>query len=225
MKKQIILAAIALGLVTSSFGQGYMSFATTGRSWVYDNFSTWGVSQNGGTLNNINVAFLIANAGSTSLIGAGSPTSNTVTLSHSAWASILTDPNFSLGVNMGTGSTAIVGINTASIARGGFGYLAGAGFQVNGFGNSTANLPVAVYVIAWNNAYATPAFAAAAGAAVGWSSVFTYTLQKDTITPAPFFNTSGMAAFGVSPLLIPEPSSIALAGLGGLSLWLFRRRK
>jgi len=232
MKKQIILGAIVLGFAASSFGQGYAAFYTTAKSWVYDNFSTAGTSQVGGTAGaNIFTALLIGSGvPAVDAVSASNPTGNTTAFSASTgatiWSDILNDPNYQLAQNL-SGNTLVVGtINTAGTTRGGFSYQSGASFQVAGWGNNTANTPVSVYVIGWNAAYATPALAAAAGAAVGWSSPFTYTLLKDTTTSPSSANASGLTAFGVTPIAAaPEPATMALAALGGASLLLFRRRK
>ena len=227
MKKQIILlAAIVVGIASSSFGQGYMNFGTSGKNWVYDDFTTHGISVvSSGTAD---VAFMIGNLGATPSVDAistSNPSGNTANLSATAWTDILTDPNFSLGYNLSGPTLASTTVNTASIARGGFGYKGGAEFQVNGYGNTLATASYTVYVIAWNAAYATPTAAANAGAAVGWSNPFTYVLQPNTSTTPANFITSGMTAFGVSPVTpVPEPTTMALFGLGGLALLAFRRR-
>jgi len=225
MKKQIILAALVVGFAASSFGQGYMLFATSGRSWLYDNFTTPGTSVLGGSAGStIDLAVLIATQGDTPLVGSvGNPTGNTSTLSPNVWTEILNDPNFSLVGNAIGGTNAIVGVNTANTTRGGFAYNGGSSFQVAGYGSISGNVNVTAYVIGWNSAYATPQAAALANAAVGWSNPFTYIIINGVLTTPATMNASGMTAFGVSP--VPEPATMALAGLGGLALLAFRRRK
>jgi len=228
MKKQLIIAAVALGMAASSFAQGYALFGTSGKSWVWDDFSTSGVSQNGGTAGaNINLAFLIGAQSATPLLGTtGNASGNTTPFSNAAgttiWNNILNDPNFGLAKNLANGNIVQTTVNTSSLVLGGWSF--GSTFQVQGLAGGNYS----VIAIGWNAAYATPSAAAAAGAAVGWSSVFAYTLQPDTSTAPSTFNGSGMTAFGVTPIApaaTPEPGTMALAAIGGASLLLFRRKK
>jgi len=219
---------MVLGIAGSSFGQGYAIFGTSGKSWVWDNFSTAGTSQVGGTASaNIDIAFLIGSTANTPLLGTvGNPSGNTTSFNMSQgttiWNDILNDPNFSLAQNLGTSSLAITPVNTSALVRGGWSYLGGASFQVANHAGGTYS----IVAIAWDAAYSTPQLAAAADAAVGWSSVFSYALQPDTSTAPGTFNGAGMTPFGVTSIAtVPEPTALALAGLGGLSLLLGRRKK
>jgi len=231
MKKQtILLVAIVAGMASSSFAQGYAIFGTSGKNFIYDDFTTPGSSVvSSGTAN---VAFLIGATGQTPLIdsaiGASNPTSNTNTLSATAWSDILNDQNFSLGYNYNSGSPSLCVVldNTSTLAKGGINYNAGGTFQVNGYTSIASATAVEIYVIAWNASYATPALAAANNAAVGWSAPFTYSLSASLSSPPSNMSASGLTAFGVSQVTtIPEPATMALFGLGGLSVLLFRRRK
>jgi len=70
--------------------------------------------------------------------------------------------------------------------------------------------------------------------ALGWSNPMTYQLgtaatdsngaadldESHTQIPAGY----NLNSFGIAPTIVPEPATLALAGLGGLSLLLFRRR-
>jgi len=94
--------------------------------------------------------------------------------------------------------------------------------------------PAYFYVAVWNSAYATPELAAAAGGAgmgyVGYNNVFSMT-PGSSISYPPITGGGGstwVAAGDETPLLIgivPEPSTLALAGLGAAALMIFRRRK
>jgi hypothetical protein len=230
MKKQLILAALLTGIAASSFAQGYCVFGTSGKSWVWDNFSTPGTSQVGGTAGaNINLAFLIGSTANTPLLGnTGNGSGNTTAFSQSAgttiWTDIMSDPNFTIAHNQTGGAIVQTPVNTSSLVRGGWSFGGGSSFQVQNFVGGSYK----VVVVGWDAAYATLAAAQAANAAVGWSSAFTYTLQPDLSTAPSTFNGSGMTAFGVTPITVaavPEPSTMALAALGGASLLLFRRRK
>jgi hypothetical protein len=131
-----------------------------------------------------------------------------------AWNAILGDSNFQLGYNYNTGNLMMV----TNGGNGNFAYSAST-FPLSGspIGNITE------YVVAWLAADgSTPSAAALAGAPVGWSAPFNYLTTSSIGTPLTLAN-SGFVGFGVAP--VPEPSTLALAGLGGLSLLLFRRRR
>lgn len=82
-------------------------------------------------------------------------------------------------------------------------------------------------MVAWSGNYTT--FAAAYAAAqsdlsvkVGWSALLTRpTSQNATDLNPP--NLQGLASFAITT--VPEPSTMALAGLGAAALLIFRRRK
>jgi hypothetical protein len=78
---------------------------------------------------------------------------------------------------------------------------------------------------AWYNGgqYATYEAALAAGKNVGVSGLYQFIPNPITSPLLPDMDSLGMAAFTVG--IVPEPSTIALAGLGLASLWAFRRRK
>ena len=218
MKKLVLLSTIMASLAgISAFGQGYFQF-TTAKSAVYDGF-------NGGAAavsTAVDVAFLWAASGDVPTVEGilnGVPIATTTASSTytttAAWAAILNDPNFQIGVNSGTGLQAI----TASPANGALSYNGGGAFA--GPLATVPGVAYSLFMIGWDGTYATPALAAAANASVGWSPVFAYTCATSTGIPS---NFSAAAKFGVAGI-IPEPTTIALAGLGGLALLGFRRRK
>ncbi len=222
MKKTLITVALAVASM-ASFGQGYFLFTGTPRT-AWDAFSSPGVAKGNSTMN---VSFLWAANGATpmvSALGASSGTNNqtsglggfTPSQLTTAWTDILTDPNFTVAVNAGTSST-VVGLTTAA---GGNTYNASGTFGVTG---TAPGANYELYMIGWNSLYATPALAAAGSSAVGWSAPFSYAAVTSIGTPLSM-SASGLTAFGVQGV-IPEPTTLALAGLGGLSLLLIRRRK
>jgi hypothetical protein len=113
-------------------------------------------------------------------------------------------------------------------------FLLGGGFFVGGFPlvsevmNSVSGPGVYLQVRAWDNAggqYTTweqawNAALAGSDTAVGWSEVFWQPVNSGLGEPASLDNFESFNIF-----IVPEPSTVALFGLGGLSLWLFRRRK
>ncbi len=229
MKKLILMSSLAIMFVSlSAFGQGYFTFTGSTRQ-VWDGWSTAGVAKNDITNS---VAFLwgsgtplvdsIQSAVSTNAL-AGVSASGTTNGAYSvttAWADILGDSSFHLATNFANGLV----VTTNSNANGSWVYQFNGG-QAFGVTNTAPNFLYQIFAIGWDNAgglYLTPQAAAAAGVYVGWSSVFNYT---STDVP-PLGNPPAMTitSFGVAGA-VPEPGTMALAGLGGLLLLAFRRRK
>jgi hypothetical protein len=205
----------------TAFGQGYLSF-TAGKSQVWT-----GGLPGGGVISTLNVSFLwgTANVASAAATLAGStisatsiPRTNLVAWGEAdpnaaMWTAILTDVNFTLAKNNTTGNAVMQPV----IANGGFTY---GNVPLQG---STAGTTVYAYEIAWTGGFATPALAQTGAASVGWGNVFSYTLTASTAGAG---TITGASQFGVGKWApIPEPTTIALAGLGALSLLAFRRRK
>jgi hypothetical protein len=214
MKKTLVTIAIA-AVTLGSFAQGYFSFTGNPRT-AWDGFTTSGSSKPAATLN---VGFLFG-TGSAMISGlASSVPTNSFSANFSvstAWTDILNDPNFAVAA---TGGSTVV---QATASNGSWSYNGGNTFAVTGSAVQTYN----IIEFAWSSAYATPQAAAAAGSPVGWGSAFSYTSVSSIGTPLTF-PASGATPFGVvaTPVVTPEPTTLALAGLGGASLLLFRRRK
>ena len=215
MKKAILaIALVATGL--TSFGQGYVLF-TTGTRQVWDTLVT-PIKPDAG----LNVGFLWAPVGTTATItslAASTATNGTTSVNiATAWSDILgSNGGYTLAVNNGTSATAI----TTTTSVGGVSYNAANTFALAG---TTGGSSYSVYAIAWSNAYSTPQAAQTAGAAVGWSSVFTYATSAAANGTPYSFSVSGMTPFGLAGAPVPEPGTIALAGMGIASLLAFRRR-
>ncbi|MCO5051835.1 MAG: PEP-CTERM sorting domain-containing protein [Verrucomicrobiae bacterium] len=84
----------------------------------------------------------------------------------------------------------------------------------------------ALVVRGWLGTAATWDEALAQGAATGWSAIFTMseTGNPTTVPAGTPIATSGSFPAGMV-IAIPEPTSMALAGLGAAALLIFRRRK
>jgi hypothetical protein len=65
------------------------------------------------------------------------------------------------------------------------------------------------------------AFKAAGGANVGGEKTFTITLGGGSVAPA---NLTGVSGFSYTPVVVPEPSTIALGLLGAAALFIRRRK-
>ena len=223
MKKIIAFSLVAVSLVaTSSFGQGYF-LLTSGKSQAYDGFTTPGVAALGAT---VDVSFMWAAASTTPLIdtaisaqslklGTNGQTGLNYTAA-TAWGDVL-NGQFTVATNSGTGNMVVATTSTTGIIS----YNGGFSFGVTGTAPGTT---YTIYEIAWSSAYADPFAAAAANAAVGWSAPIQYTAVASIGTPQA--TLGAFPSFGTfAPAAAPEPSTMALAALGGASLLLFRRRK
>ena len=224
MKKLLVVLTLVGAVSATALAQGNFQFSGASKG-VWDNYSTANGHISG---QNIDVSFFwgtgtpliqgIAGSGFGSSGGGiytptnGVTTGTTFSVS-TAWTDILTDPNFHMATN---GVTPVVQL--ASSSNGGFSYNGGTGFAINAASGQAYN----VFVIGWNATYADPFAAQAAGSAVGWSQVFSYTATTGVTQPA--LMSGSALPFGVISST-PEPGTMALAALGGASLLLFRRRK
>lgn len=213
MKKIVLIGALVGTLASmSAFGQGFFTFSGSSRAvWDDTNLTPRNDTSN-------MVAFLWAPQSSVAAVSGiqASVATNAVSTPGTAWQTILGESNFHFATNSGTG--ALVTQQTA--ANGGFLYLSGGGFGVTG---TSANVTYTILIIGWNTAgglYTNPFAAAAAGQALGWAATFEYTSKDAPPLGSP--GTMVFGAFGVAP--VPEPTSLALAGLGIASLLVFRRR-
>jgi len=90
----------------------------------------------------------------------------------------------------------------------------------------TVNLEVRVWDSSLASSYeAAVALGAAYTGLLGHSAMFSYTYPTSA-TPAPSeSNMNAFQGFTIGVVAVPEPATFALAGLGALSVLLFRRRK
>ena len=217
----------SLVIAASAFAQGQVLFTSSG-SYIW-NTNSARVSAIGA----VDVGFIFSTSSSAVAgvegIGGytGTPTNTAnVTLTSaqnaSAWTALLTDPNFQIATNTSTSSTVV---ETTSAAGG----LSGSAFTLGG--TSASGGTIYIVAFAWQaSAGSDPWAAQAAGASLGWSKVFSYgyvagPVPGPTGTPVSLNTLTAGWQFGVLGVSsVPEPSTMALAALGGASLLLFRRR-
>jgi len=216
MKKLIIATALMAGTAVSGFSQGQVFFQNAGTSQLYFNSSA-------SSANKVTI-------GSIASQPAAASTSTGVVDVGLYWsATAFTD------AAQGTLADTVT-INTTTA-----GDIAGPGtFAISGAPSGTGT-DFFVQVYAWDSTYATPDAAIAAGAYfAAWSAGAanaTYGLSgaaqeifNATVSPAagiPIFGT-GAGQWGRAVMLVqqgPEPTTLALGGLGAAALLMFRRRK
>jgi hypothetical protein len=240
MKKQIALLAAVLAVSGfTALGQGYVTLSTgTGQFW--NEYTTPGVGIRDNT--GLDVAFLWAPSGTSDLlasqgtsqyqsstggavanqvatngvasISAAGSLSNIVTMiTTGGWAFATNDTTGSAGFN-----TLISGGDTS---KGAYTYANGlAGGLVQILGASGAE-NIELIAVAWN---ASAASLTAAGD-IGWSNPISYLTGASSTDPNGGVSLTAMNQFGTAVIAVPEPTTLALAGLGGLSMLFLRRRK
>ena len=221
MKKQIALLATLMAVGSlSAFGQGFVAFSS-GAAIVYNEYTTPGV---GVTLNSsgIDATFLWAATTTVDPLGAGQASTGVTSAPGSAWTTVenmISSGGWTVAQNFSTSTEA----DNAPISTvGGLNYNANNSFDLAGI---TGGSVYQIVVIAWANVGNTIVNLSQAeqGGTVGWSSSFDYTSGASSSSPVNQMSSEGLGKFGVAP--IPEPTTLALAGLGGLSMLFLRRRK
>jgi hypothetical protein len=230
MKKLILTITLGTAMSCSVFAQGSFIFSTSGHN-EYDDWTTPGT----GLANNLDdfALFIEANdaTGLTPAVvtaAGGAVGINATALPGGlsvaqAWTDILGDTTFILATNSSTATGVYGGPTTGA---GGISYLSGATFLVTN--TISGGGTVSLYIVGWDAADgATPAIAAGNGSPVGWSGAFNYSYAAgpNPGPPGTPGNDQGLVTpFGVAISPTPEPGTMALAGLGGISMLLFRRR-
>jgi hypothetical protein len=212
--KKLLLTSVASLLAVAAFAQGTVTFqnASTVAGWatVVNRNVTWGESAA-----NFNPL----------LVAGGNVASNYAGLNLSSLRAALyyapgtiADGDWAL-VNLAAQGTAATFKQSTSATAGSW------------FGGTRTLTTIAsqggvasLMVIVWDSALSNdPLSEAARGGLWGRSAVFSYTTPASS-TPAPAdFLPNNLQGFTVG--VIPEPSSMAIAGLGAAALVFFRRRK
>jgi len=204
--KKLILSTLAVGsLAVTSFGQGVIYFDGSNNSSTSPTATSEGqVFLNGvlDTTTDINAELVYGtSAGNVSIAN------SVVTLLLSSSA---TQGNSTLGETLS--------------AAGDVTFFPGQLYDNSGtayqFPTIAAGTSVFFDVYGWTGNYSSYAAALAGGALTGSSGVFSESLASATGTAN---DIEGMAALNLQA--VPEPTTMALAGLGGLSLFFLRRKK
>jgi hypothetical protein len=209
MKKLLTLAAL-LGTAAMSFGQGYVNFQNLSTSRV----STNGTLQAAAPVGTWYYALLVAPS-----------TQGTISSDYAGWtfAAIGTNTS-SAGRLLGNNADGGLAVQIA-----GFAATATADFAVVGW-SSNIGTDWNAYRAWWNNGSHDTGASAGTG---GWSGT-SVVAQDIALAPSggPYNSMFGPASAGAIPGMnlaftaaVPEPSTMALAGLGAAALVIFRRRK
>jgi len=229
MKKLVITTAMSLGLLASSYAQGFFSF---------DNSPDYTGAANANT---ITIGALGAAGEGTvgAVVGSGGAPNYSVGylwLLGTAQSGNSLTPTVFLGDGAVYGAQTLNGqpIAVSSPAIGSFLAATGDAPDAGGlYGNGSISPAssgladgtlITIQVVAWYDPSGTATFASALAANtinVGWSSLYTIRLAAGLDTTVADLS----AVNGFTVQAVPEPTTMALGALGGLSLLLFRRKQ
>jgi hypothetical protein len=232
MKKQIaILATIIAASGFTAFGQDWITVGTSTHGNVWDSFS--GPTPTMAGLNDVNIEVLWATDGTADALGAGTGTNSTGTATGGqATITSMLASGWTLAQNYGSGNgTAALGtVETATEGSGKTAgqitpYNGGNSFQLSTASTGISGSTIELVLIGFNGSASSYSTATA----LGWTSMLTDPVGLNAADPngtTTQNGDSGFAAFGVeSVTATPEPATLALACLGGLSMLGLRRRK
>lgn len=207
MKKLLTLSAITL-LAVSAFGQGQVLFNNLDKTATPNILAPV-------HMDTLTGALLSGTQARAALLGGPAATGIGSSLANIGNLTMLANPtDGSTWVNFRTGGAA----GYVSVGATGARILNNVGY------NSSAMLQM----VAWTGNFSdwASAYNAAKGGdltvKIGWSSTWNVTTTTSPTDPA-FPRNLGLTEFAVA--IVPEPSTLALAGLGAAAMLIFRRRK
>lgn len=223
--KKAILTFLALGAVVSSYAQGYLGFSNGNTTLVTTNSTqdylgnqlsggTSGVTPGSGVAPQGYYYALLYQAYS------GSTAANNMnSLTSEGWLWSGDYATNALGGGRFTGGTDVA---VAGITAGGNYQFVVVGWSSNEGGANWATVANELATGIWNNANGF--------AGISSVGVVTGVAGAPPSTPSTLFGSSpaistGFSLYDVPVTIIPEPGTMALAGLGGAALLLFRRKK
>lgn len=232
MKKLIAILATAIGVVGfSACGQDWVTVAdSAGNYVVWDGFTTPGTEKVAGA-GDVTIDVLWALGGTADPLGAASPTNGTSSASAEATITSMLASGWTLAQNYdsGAGTAALGTVSTTTGgtqgAKGGsvVAYNGGNPFEINQSATGPSGGTIELLYVAMNGGASSYATASA----LGWSSLYNepigLTASDPNATTPQTFGVANGNAIGVNP--VPEPATLALAGLGGLATLMLRRRK
>jgi len=239
MKKQIaLLATIMVTSGLAAFGQGFVNL-NVANLWIYDQFTTPGVGVKDNA--NLDVVYLWAPTATADLLTSQGTGPNQSTINGAAVDQVATNGIVSMASPLATITSmvtsggwnfvtndypATAGFGTLALSttstKGGAAYAGGSSGTIVQVLGTTAGSTIQLIALAWN----ASASSLAAASDIGWSNPFSYATGANSTDNAGTVNLSseGMNQFGVAVIAVPEPTTLALAGLGGLSMLFLRRR-
>jgi hypothetical protein len=232
MKKQIaILATIIAASGFTAFGQDWITVADSqGNGVVWDSFTSPGVNEVAGA-GVADVEVLWALQGTADPLGNSSPTNGTSSAAALATISSMLSGGWTIAQNYdsGSGSAALgtVFTDTGGTTGGKGGsvvaYNGGDPFEIDESSTGATGSDIELLYLVYNSSASSWSTASA----LGWSSMYEETIgltagDVNATEPQTFGESNGNS-IGVNP--VPEPTTLALAGLGGLSMLFLRRRK
>jgi hypothetical protein len=226
--KKIAITIVLAGMMSTAFGQGVVNFSNAGSTDVYTNATQtiWGTTLTGSS----GIAPTVANGGSfyyallmQSYSGSGATQSTNLTsIVANGWLStgLIGTPALGAGRIAGGNPATTLSQNTIGVDNQ-YMVLGWSGNVTNG---TAAALAYVESTLALGSTYNWTLYNSAPGF-VGLSNVGTG-LGATSPVQALFGNAGTIQGFfNLYEVPVPEPATFALAGLGGLSLLLFRRRK
>jgi hypothetical protein len=217
MKKLLIVTALAVASV-GAFAQGNILISASHS--IYGNGTLAGAQNDYAALllfTSQTAAQAAANGALASSATTGSPTSAGSYSTANAWTSLLAG---AIQVDGTTAGTPAVFQDTGTTGSGS--YNGSTSYTCDNITGGTAYYAI---MIAWAGSDTTIAAASGNSDLVGWSKVFSYTPSVPPATAPTMSSSVGTFGVGGTIAATPEPTTVALAGLGGLALLGLRRKK